>query len=104
MGGKIDHSVIGLLSKSFSIVHWNLDLNSEPPTLFFLVKAENEKAELRMSEEEVMAQVRRFVKSSSLQHLIVLQMKVLILAGYETTSSAYVCYVSTTPTNIILGS
>ncbi|KAG1742265.1 cytochrome P450 [Suillus paluster] len=49
------------------------------------VKAEGQDAELRLSEEEVVAQVRGDYSSDEFQ-ANVMQMKVLLVAGYETTS------------------
>ncbi len=64
-GGVEEKSIIGLLSKSFCVVIL-YQSNAHPLSL---VKAENAKTELTLTQEEVLA-----------------QMNVLLLAGYETTS------------------
>ena len=62
----------------------------------YVVKAEQSDSELHLSEDEVLAQVGIDVaeKSTSFTGSNCIQMKVLILAGYETTSSKFTISVS----------
>jgi hypothetical protein len=79
-----DKSVIGLLSE-FAVIVGKVCVNF---IVVFTVKAENANSGLHLSQEEVQAQVGCilllfFAASNTLWS----QMNVLLLAGYETTSS-----------------
>jgi hypothetical protein len=79
-----DKSVIGLLSE-FAIIVFKVHVDF---ILVFIVKAENANSGLHLSQEEVQAQVgcnlRLFFHHTN---ALWSQMNVLLLAGYETTSS-----------------
>ncbi|KAG2146815.1 cytochrome P450 [Suillus clintonianus] len=62
-----------------------IEMDEEKSIIGLLLKSEGQDAELHMSEEEVVAQVCGDYDSHDLQADI-LQMKVLLVAGYETTS------------------
>ena len=61
--------------------------------MFETVKGESAESEFHLSKEEVLSQVNRNLKSISRLSQTLFQMKVLLVAGYETTSSEFLSYI-----------
>ena len=61
--------------------------------MFETVKGENAESEFHLSKEEVLAQVISNLERISGFSQTSLQMKVLLVAGYETTSSELLSYI-----------
>ncbi|KAG2068513.1 cytochrome P450 [Suillus decipiens] len=64
------------------------EVEEEKSIIGLLIKAEGQEAELHMSEEEVTSQVRGDYDHGRDLQADILQMKLLLLAGYETTSTS----------------
>jgi len=83
LDGKEEKSIIGVLSKSFGA-------DKLGPHTLYLVKAnDTDSAELHLTREEVLGQVSKSCYNNISIHFFREQMKLLLFAGYETTSSKY---------------